>query len=206
MIPAPWILPWNAKSHWSYFIQNKATKTKHSKHSTFLPGNIQKSECVPILSLDLWPPYILTWWPFLDMNTRIFMTSNMEKRIPKHYLEHRTFLAKYYWTCKDNLFLGCSFTSSFFGVIFSGVLLIVEHSHHLTCCNQTLDLIPELQSEILAFSRLSYAWGAGLLWLDHLPSICRLWNTSLICPRNAIRQGTWHHIFHNLTEGLSHHS
>ena len=84
------------------------------------------------------------------------MTSNMEKKVPKHYLEHRTFLAKYYWTGKDKLFLGCSCTSSFLGVIFSGDL-IVEHSHHLTCCNQTLDLIPELQSEILAFSHLSYA-------------------------------------------------
>lgn len=158
--------------------------------------------------LAVWPPYTCTWWPFLDLNSRIHMTSktsNMEERVTKHYLEHRTFLAKYYWTGKDNLFLGCSFTSLFFWVIFSGVF-IIEHSHHLTCCNQTLDLVPELQCEILAFSRLSCARGGGLLWLDHLPSICRLWNTSLICPRNAIRQGTWHCTFHNLTQGLSHHS
>lgn len=155
--------------------------------------------------LAVWP-YIYTWWPFLDMNSRIYMTPNMEESVPKHYLEHRTFfLAKYYWTGKDNLFLGCSFTSRFFGVIFSGVF-IVEHSHHFTCCNQTLDLVPELQCQILAFSHLSYARGAGLLCLDHLPSICWLWNTSLICPRNAIRQGTWPCTFHNLTQGLSHHS
>lgn len=107
---------------------------------------------------------------------------------------------------KDNFFSRLFFHFFFFFfVIFSGVL-ILEHFHHLTCCYQTLDLIPELQNEISVSSCLSCTRGAGLLWLDHLPSICRLWNISLICPRNAIREVTWHCTFSNLTQCLSHHS
>jgi hypothetical protein len=67
-----------------------------------------------------------------------------------------------------------------------------------------LDLVPELQNEILAWSHLSGAWGVALLWLDPPPSICQLWNTSLFYPRKAIKQVTWNCAFSNITQGLSH--